>query len=278
MENTQPQGGEIPNETAGEVENSAPAEDVSGDQTGEAPADDQNGADGQPQEVGEEGEANDFVKDDEGNEYIPRKAFEARIAKLTAQKHDAVGQLLEAVNSSPEAKQKILEALGVSGSADSEQADDTGAPENSPFLQYLEKSVSKEYHDHYKGMADALYAEITPRMQKMYMDALKPVLSYIGKQQVDNFEKSVPDYGKYAPKIQEMVASGRAKTLQDAYILASHDDKIKGVGASAVKSEKARVQKLASSPIRKSPGVSANGPRKYASMREAMEDAYRKLQ
>lgn len=279
METTITDGSNEPTQdvvTSQEQGGEASAEVATGDESATPPASLNEETTQQPDEAVEEGEqADEFVKDEEGNEFIPRKAFESRIAKLTAQKHDAAAQILESLKSNPEALQKFRSELGIPDSASSEKSDDL-TPDTSPFLSYLEKSVTKEHHDHYKGMAEAMYAEITPRLREMWQAEMNPLLRYIGKQQVNQFKSSHADYPKYAAKIQEAITSGRARSIEDAYLLISHEDKVKGAGASAVKNEQNRQRKM-NTPIRRASGAQGNGQKKYTHLRDAIADAAKGL-
>lgn len=228
-----------------------------------------------PAEGGEQEGESEFVKDDQGNEFIPRAAFEARLAKMAEQKHNAIGQFVESLRSNPEAKQQVLEALGVKSDATGSQSPEA-APETSQFETWMQQNVQPEYHAHYKQMADAMYQTIMPHIREMYQSELKPILSVLGKQEVQKFATAHPDYGQYKDKINQLITSGRAKSLEDAYKIVAWDNKMKGAGAAALSSENARKAKLANSPIRRAQSSPA-GRQKPGSLREAFEQSAREI-
>lgn len=231
---------------------------------------------GQPP-ASEEGEPEiEFVKDEEGNEFIPRKAFEARLAKLTAQKHDAASQVLEAIKSDPETRGQVLEALGIDPEVLSAPAK-TGPQEPTVFEDFLSKNVAPEQHAFHKQYADSVFQTMLPHFEKMLEERMKPVLSHIGKQEVNSFASKHPDYNKYAGKIRELIMSGRAKTPEDAYRIVTWDDKVRGAGAAALKTEKTRQTTLASTPIRKTGGIPGKTTVKPTSLRDAFEKTAKEL-
>lgn len=220
--------------------------------------------------VAEEGDQElEVVKDDQGNEFIPKAAFEARIAKLTAQKHNAAAQLIEAIKTNPEVKQQFEEALGHPISTESQDAAEPESDGPTPFEGWLDSAqIPAEVRPHYKNMAESLFGTFMPHFQREIQNAIKPLLSVVGQQHVEKFASSNPDFNQYKGEIQKIMASGRAKTLEDAYKIASWDKKIKGAGTSAIQQEKARQAKLAATPVRKAQGNPAS-QRKPANLAEA---------
>ncbi len=173
----------------------------------------------------------EFVKDDEGNEYIPRKAFEARLAKMAEQKHNAQASFIESIKSDPAVRQEFMQALGIQPQAAQPEADPT-PKEPSAFDQWA-ASLPAEHQAHYRGLKDSFMAEVKSEMQAALDAVVSPILSHIGSEKISTFAKTNPDYDRYAPIVKEIILSGRAKNVEDAYILASHKDKIKGVSAAA---------------------------------------------
>lgn len=266
----EPQG----NSSAEPVDNAAePTSPVEGS----APETPSNDAPEQPPQEGvESDEQIEFVKDDQGNEFVPRKALEARVAKLTEQKHNAINQFLESARNNPEVKQQLLEALGDQEPASSGQ-DVPESSEPTVFEGWLKENVTPEYHAHYKKMADALFNTIMPHFRREVESKMGPVLSFMGKQQVDRFAASHPDYKKYQGEIHKAVQSGRFKTLEDAYKALSYDDKIKGAGASAIQSEKQRQSRLANNPVKRFGGTPPASKQRPGSLGEALRQSAKEL-
>lgn len=237
------------------------------------------GSENQDQNVsGDEGEQDEFIKDEDGNEYIPRKAFEARLAKLTAQKHDtgnARDVVLEALRSDPTFKKEFMDSLNIGGesAASSEESN-----EPSPFETFV-APLPKEHQAFYRGFAGAMASEVESYF-KSQLDAFKkemidPIKAHIGQEKLNNFAKSNKDFGKYQAKVAELMDSGRAKNVEDAFILASHADRIKQVHNAGAKEEQDRRQKLARAPIAgrgMSGGNQTRGNSKMG-LREALEKA-----
>lgn len=226
------------------------------------------------QEVSEEapeGDTEETVKDENGDEFVPRKAFEARIAKLTAQKHNAISEFLTAAQTDPTVKAQLQEALGITPAA-TEAKDDGPDPDVAPLMNFLEKNVSPEHREHYTQFGDALATTLSAKFERMVEQRLNPMVQYIGKQEVSAFIRKYPDAKAILPKLQQMVTGehARARNLEDAYTLATAKDRIKGAGASALNAEKARVQKIAGNPINKRPQQSMTVKPKFNSLAEAM--------
>jgi hypothetical protein len=197
--------------------------------------------DGQSAE-GDEGDQ-EFVKDDDGNEYIPRKAFEARIAKLAAQKNDAKSAFLEAVRNDPAVKKEFMDILkGEESAAASEQSD-----EPTPFEAFL-SPLPPEHQAHYRNMGKALAAEFETFVQSSIEEAMAPVKSWIGQTKVESFEKTNKDFPKYRKQVADIMSAGRAKNIDDAYILASYHDRMKGASSVGAKQEQERREKMARIP------------------------------
>lgn len=262
------------------------AEDTSMEDTSSTPETVQS-EDAVPQNVDETAVAEtgdselEYVKDDlTGQEYIPRTAFEARIAKLTAQKHEAgeaaIKSFLENPDSNPEVKQQLMERLGIKA-PDAPTGAENAAPQSDEWDGFLKGNVSPEYHSLYTGLGNAMFSRMLPEIEKMLEARVTPMISFIGKQQVNSFKTSHADFPRYERKIQEYVKTGRAKNLEDAYALASYEDKVKGAGAAAVRAEKERKAKLASNPSRRTPGVPGQSQYKPKNLRDAFEQTAKKL-
>lgn len=218
----------------------------------------------------ESGETQDeFVKDDDGNEYIPRKAFEARIAKLSAQKNDARSFLLESIKSDPSVKKELMQALGIEENPNSSGQNTRENDEPTRFEKWI-APMPPEHQAHYRGLVEALVPDFEAYVKESIESALKPVLSHIGEEKIKTFSSTNKDFPRYQEKIHTLLSSGRAKTVEDAYILASHEDKLKQVSTSATRREENRQQTI-QKPISKG-STSPGGPsqKKPQSLKEAL--------
>lgn len=228
---------------------------------------------GQSDEAEEQPEVDpDAVKDENGEEFIPKKVFEARLAKLTAQKHNAIQEFLSAAQSDPAVADKLLQSLGVQPSAKAAETPKDDVAQNLPILSWLDKNkIAPELRPHYMEWADAMGQTLLPQLQAMVEERLSPMLSYIGKQEVNSFTSTHPDAKGMMPQLQQIISSGRARTLADAYVLHTHAAKIKGAGVAAVKTEKARQAKLTSTPIKRGAGIPGKTERQPNSFRDMLE-------
>jgi hypothetical protein len=216
------------------------------------------------------------VKDDEGNEYVPRAKYDAlakgvssRVGKVKA---SAMQELLSEAQSDPAVAEQLRQAIGVQPSAKAAETPKDDVAQNLPILSWLDKNkIAPELRPHYVEWADALGQTLLPQLQAMVEERLSPMLSYIGKQEVSSFTSSHPDAKAMMPQLQQIISSGRARTLADAYVLHSHAAKIKGAGVAAVKTEKARQAKLTSTPIKRGAGIPGKTERTPETLRDMLE-------
>jgi hypothetical protein len=257
-------------ETTGQVSQEAPTDNVSG---GSAQADAKSTETSEQNVQDNEGEQ-EFIKDEEGNEYIPRKAFEARIAKLTQQKHDARQQVLESLRSDPTFKKEFMESLNL-GDNRAESSEDTDEP--TPFEKFV-SPLPQEHQSFYRNMAGAIAQEFEGYLEgvldKFKQEHISPIMGWIGEEKVKTFSAANKDYAKYQSKIYDIMKNGRAKSIEDAYVLASYEDKMKGAQNVGAKGEAERRDKLTRTPISKSSaGGMATRNGKPFGLREALEKA-----
>lgn len=246
------------------VEQTAPQGDTTSDETTQPAAE---------AKVEEGDQEVEIVEDADGKKHVPYEAFKARMDKMAAQKHEAVEKFLESATSNPEVKQQLLQALGMQGKEDVPASETTKEAEGpSLFDSFLQKGVQPELHEHYRGLAESMYGTMMPHIEQKIQQAIAPLLSVVGQQHVDKFSASHPDFTQHKPEIMKIMNSGRAKNISDAYILATHEKKIKGAGASALAQEKARKESLAKNPMRRTQGAPTT-QRKPGSLREAFEQA-----
>lgn len=216
----------------------------------------------------DEGEAveDQFVKGEDGKEYISKEAFMARINKLSAQKNEAK-TLLEAIKTDPKVREEFLEA--VKGEERSTPQDDS--QELPAFEQFL-APLPPEHQAHYRNFAKAMASEFESYVKNELRQAMKPVMSYIGESKVKSFASQTKDFGTYQKQVMELVNSNPKLSLEQAYKIASYEDKIKGAKVVGSKEEQERRMKLASNPAVRSSGGS-NARVKPKSLMEALQMA-----
>ncbi len=270
MENEVQQDGNV------ESTNEVAAVDSTVEQAGtDTPVTPTEGSEPQADAPAEEGEVEqDFILGEDGQKLYPEgklnKIIQARLSKMAEQKNAALRDTQEALRNDPVALKQFLADLGVEAPASADQKAE--APQEAdPFDSFLASHVPAEHHAHYKALDESLSAKIMAQVQARLEEKMGPMLSFIGKQEVKSFASQHPDYQKYSGKIQEMVRSGRAKTLEDAYKISAWEDKMKGVGDASVKSEQARKAKLAGTPIRRSPGMPGASKPKFGSFKDALK-------
>lgn len=204
----------------------------------------QPGTDNQPGDEGNAGQDDQFVIGEDGKKYIPEDAFNARIAKLSSQKNDA-RSLLESIRTDPVIRKEFMDSLN-QGEARTTSATESNEP--SAFDKFL-APLPPEHQAHYRGLIEA----IAPQFEEYVTDALEkavgPIRSWIGESKVDSFAKANPDFAHYKKDVSEIIQSGRAKSLEDAFKIAAFDKKLKSVTASSNKSEAERQAKLKRVPV-----------------------------
>ena len=217
-----------------------PDENAQGANSGEtSPADDNagTGEEVSPDEQAE-GDEDAFIKDENGKEFISKEAFEKRVAKLSAQKNDA-RSLLESIRTDPLIREEFIKSLNQEGQRASSSNDEV---EPSTFDKWV-SPFPPEHQAHYRGLMEAI-SPIFEKFVKSELDrAIKPVMSWIGESRVKSFASENKDYAKYEPKIAEIMSSGRAKTLEDAYKIASYETRLKSVTQAGAKQEAFRREK-----------------------------------
>lgn len=259
------------------------------------------GNEGQPSDVnatepasGEETDPNAATESDDdpieevegpdGKKFIPKEAFDKRLAKMAAQKNaakeEAVNGLLTELDSNPEFKQQFLERLGINPKEES-GAEEAEADQASPFYQWVEQRLGQnpEYKALYTEMGQALASETQAWTQSYVKEqvqkAIAPIMRHIGETEVSSFSKQVKDFDRYKPAINKLMAEKPGLSLRDAYKLASYDDVIKGRGASVTNKNQ---NKLKNTPMTGKVGSNAKvGSSKtaYGSIDEALRESFK---
>lgn len=234
-EETTAVGSPVETQDKGEANASTPQDASQGDGTTTPPA-----------EGNESTDDKDIVTDDQGRKFIPYEAFEARLAKLTEQKYSARDQFLEALKNDPAVKQDVIKALGINPEATAPNPE----PEKPTKFQEFLAPLPPEHQAHYQGLISSIVPEFQEFVKEQLDAALGPIIATLGEERLNKFKSSVPDFDKYAPNIEQLV--GKPISLEQAYILESHKDKLKGVGAAK--------QKQAASVADKSKNLPVKGP------------------
>jgi hypothetical protein len=226
----------------GNTEGQTGDQSQAGDQTGEGTE--------QGTETGDEGgeEQDAFIKDKDGKEFISREAFEKRVAKLTAQKHEGsdAKSLLEAIRTDPVIREDFIKSLNLEASRTDAPKDEIDEPTS--FDKFL-APLPPEYQAHYRGFMQAISPVFEGYMQKLVQDQIGPIRSWIGETKVRDFAKSNPDYARYESQVAEIISTGRAKSLEDAYKIASFEARLKGASNAGAKAEADRRAKLSKAPL-----------------------------
>lgn len=219
-----------------------------------------------PRESDSGEQAQEFVKDEEGNEYIPRKAFEARLAKMAEQKNTAYTSLLETLRNDPMARQQFMEAMGAN-TAPQAPAQSPTTPKPSLLKDWM-APLPPEHQAHYDGLVKGIMADVNEQIASAINKAIEPILSHVGSEKVKSFSQINKDFNKYQETVYNLMQSRRVSNLEDAYKIASYDDKIKGATASkpSTPPAKAPIQGSQRSPM----GIKSKGP---GGLRAALERA-----
>lgn len=224
------------------------------------------------QEGQEDGDEVSFIKDDAGKEFISREAFEKRIATLTKQKHEGgeARALLESIRTDPLIQKEFIKSLNLE---EQRASSPNEANEPNSFEKFI-APLPPEYQAHYRGFMESI-SPIFESFVKSEMDkAIKPIMSWIGESRVKSFASENKDYAKYEPKIAEIMSSGRAKTLEDAYKIASYETRLKSVSQAGAKAEASRQDKLNRTPFagKGQPTLRTQG-KKPDSLKESLQKA-----
>ncbi len=254
---------------------SLPESNVQDSGAQDAPVDGSQGGE-QNAPADEGGQGDEFVKGEDGQEYIPRKAFEARLAKLTAQKNEGqtARELLESIKNDPVVRKEFMESLNI-GESRTNSSEESNEP--TPFEKFL-APLPQEHQAHYRNMGQAFADEFKPFVESYVKEQLGPIMGWIGQEKLRNFSQTNKDFGKYERDVAKIMQEGRARSVEDAYKLASFEDKMKSVFNAGQKGESERRNKIASVPSsgRNSGGVTVKG-NKPMSLRDALNKAGQEL-
>ena len=216
----------------------------------------------------------DVIEDDAGKKFVPYEAFKGRIDALTSKLRQAEesAALLETIKSNPSLMKQLVESFssGEELKTSSEKAD----KQPSSFERFL-APLPKEHQAHYRNMINSVAEEFEDYVQVELKKALQPFVSWVGSEKIRNFEHQNKDFGKYKSTVTRILNEGRAKNLEDALILASHEDKLKSVKNVLTKEEQIRRTKLASTPFpnkTSSGGIGTSNKTKLG-LRESIEAA-----
>lgn len=218
--------------------------------------------------AGDEGTTDNdgFVTGPDGKKYIPEEAFNARIAKLTAQKNDA-RSLLESIKNDPTVRKEFLDSLNI-GDQSGKSSEESDEP--TPFEKFL-APLQPEHQAHYRNMASAMAQEFTGYVQDYVKEQLAPLMSWVGEEKLNRFAATQKDFGKYEKQVAKLMQEGRVRNVEDAYKIASFEDKMKSVFNAGQKEEVERRNKLNRMPSagQNSGGVNTKNGKPFG-LREAL--------
>lgn len=223
--------------------------------------------------AGDEGNDPDsgVVTDDNGKKFWPEEAVMARIAKLTSQKHNAEAELLESIKTNPEIRKKLQDALQI-GEESATSSEESEGP--TPFEEFL-APLPSEHQAVYRNMGKAMASEFESYVQDSLKEALAPIMNWIGESKLNQFSQTNKDFDKYKGQIQEIMSNGRAKTVEDAYKIATYEDKLRGVSASGARQEADRQKKMSAAPVAGRNSGGGNLKTGVKSLSDALERAGR---
>lgn len=225
---------------------------------------------------GKDGEEPEFVTDENGNKFVPFEAFKARIDKLTAQKSAARNEVLEGLKSDPDFRNQMLAELkGAPNGEVSASNNASGEADESVDTHELDEwlgGLPPEHQSHYTGMLKAYTPALMRHLDRAIAKATEPLMRAYGEQKVNEFKAKNKDFPQYQRDMEKIMGSGRARSIEDAYILASHESRLKAANAAGARGEAGRQEKLRSIPSNKgSGGISVKG--KPATLAEALKRA-----
>jgi hypothetical protein len=238
----------------------------------------------QPQDQSGEGEPKlEVVKDGEGKEWIPKAAFQGRVDALTARNKalEEKADVLNRLDSDPEFREQFIAKLqeGLKEKAGSEDPEAEQRP--SPFFEWLEKTVgqSPEHKAFYTDYAQAIAGEFQMELQRRdeIIEGLKrdvaAVKRYVGDTEVKSFSQQFSDFPKYQPAVTKLMKEHPTLTLKEAYVLASHEDRLKQMNSG--KNAQNRT-KLGNTPVA-GKGASSTGSARHEpqSLSDAIKESMR---
>lgn len=264
------QGGEVNTETG----------EVSGEQAGiETPVDGQGSESTENADANSDGSQKNTdddieVVEKDGSKFIPMKAFESRIAKLTAQKNEATS-LLESIKNDPEARKEFLASLPKEESeVPNETKESTEDAEALvPWTNFISK-LPPEHQSHYNEFVRALAPQFMSAVKQMIKEANAPFIQYVGKSEMTSFKSKVgAEFDKYKPQLAEKMRQHPTLSIEEAFELVSAKDRFNAGRMKGVKEVTTQKTK------QNNPSISqgqANGQRSnkvYNDRSEAIRDA-----
>ena len=192
-----------------------------------------------PASEGDEKEP-EVVKDESGNEFVPKKAFEARIARLTAQKNEGAKatEVLQMLRDNPDVRQQFIEELrgnqkrqedpaSKRSSAVSEYVS-TLAEADRPAVRSFVKAIGSEIQDYVDGSLKSLKQEL--------VESMSPLRRAIGEGAVEKFFSKIPEAAAYKEQIRDLLNDNPKLTLEQAFKVSAYDDRAKQSRVSVTKS------------------------------------------
>lgn len=212
----------------------------------------------------------EFVKDSEGKEFVPKEAFEKRLAALTA-KSKKSEELLEAIKTNPEIRKQYL------GEEDKQVAQEE-APKPStvpasgntdpvelmkPINTWLSglghtpehQSFYREYTGALlKTVESSVVAYVNKAIQENLSREVAPLKKFMSNSTLESFKRSNPDFEQHKAKVLE-ISQKRNLPIEDAYKLIKHDILLKELaslkGGKSTAQTAANRNKLKNTPINK---------------------------
>jgi hypothetical protein len=188
----------------------------------------------------------EFVKDSEGKEFVPKEAFEKRLASLTAQKKKTE-ELLESIRTNPEARKQFLaevEKQNISAHEEAPQTSEAAQTSGNtsdpveamkPLNTWLSglnhtPEVQAFYKNYTESLLKTVEASVVAYVNKTLKENLSkevaPLKKFMGQSTLKEFEKTNPDFNKYKAKTLEL-SEKRGISIEEAYQLVKFPDLMK---------------------------------------------------
>lgn len=182
---------------------------------------------------------------DEGKRIV--SAFQKRIDKLVSERNSS-RQLLESLKNDPVARQEFLDGLGIKPTGDNTKEEVQESDDLDTFVGALDEKARPHYETMFGALGARFERILNQRLENLIAKEIEPIKLSLGQNKLEQFEKSNPDFAKYRVQAESIMRDGRAKRLEDAYILASHEAKFKAAKQLGAQGEAERRKKINTRP------------------------------
>lgn len=212
----------------------------------------------------------DLVEGNDGKKYLPYEKFQQMNERMKKDRDDAAA-FLETLKNDPAARNEFLGQPEKSNATGAKEGSESGLkpPAFQKFLQ--ESGMEPAVQQHYQ----AVFGAFAEEMSEFVKEQMAPIMAHIGANQLEKLEAKIPDFGAYKDKVAKiMQEKGPQISAEDAYKLASYDDRFKKGVSTGVNQSKAHGDKMSKNPIQKHGG--GNAPVSKPQKIDSFEDAFKK--